>query len=201
MKEANDYELLEYISSGNEEALDVMYEKYKPLIVKKAKKSASLANKYGLDINDLIQEGMLGLTQAINNFDINLDIKFYTFANTCIERKMISCFVNAKRSKNKILNESIALQTETEDPDLENFIGDYSLNPEKIVCDKENENNIIDLLLNELTENEKQVFNLRKSGFTYKEIADILGKDSKQIDNTIQRIKKKYKNIVNNNLN
>ena len=50
---------------------------------------------------------------------------------------------------------------------------------------------------NILTDFEKQVFELKINGFEYKEIADILDKDSKSIDNALQRIRLKIKNNLN----
>lgn len=195
MEELNDYELLEYISSNNEEANNLMYEKYKPLIITIAKRYASVGKKYGFEINDLIQEGMLGLSKAIESFDSNMNIKFYTLARVCIERKIMNLFKIASRDKYKALNESIPI--ENDDYDLENIIGDLNSNPLNIVLDIEDRNDILKTLSSNLSEYEKRVLDLKQDGFSNEEIGYSLGKTKKQIDNTIQRIKNKYKKIQN----
>ena len=65
MNELNDYELLEYISSNNEVAYNLMFEKYKPLINKYVKKYLKIGISYGFDKNDLFQEGLIGLNSAM----------------------------------------------------------------------------------------------------------------------------------------
>ncbi len=192
MEELNDYELLEYISSNNEEAYDLMFKKYKPFIVKTAKKYKSLALKYGFEINDLIQEGMLGLNSAIETFDENLNTKFYTLARVCIERRIMNLFKIANREKYKILNESIPI--ENENYDIENIIGDIELEPLNIMIRNSEKDSIFKDIYNRLSNYEKNVLEYKIQGFTNKEIAEKLDKTIKQIDNTLQRIKKKYKN-------
>ena len=53
-------------------------------------------------------------------------------------------------------------------------------------------------LKKEFTDFESQVFDLKKNGFGYREIAEALEVDSKKIDNAIQRIKTKIKNYLQN---
>ncbi len=195
MEELNDYELLEYISSNNEEANNLMFEKYKPLIITIAKKYKQLGVKYGFEINDLIQEGMLGLSKAIEKYDPNLNIKFYTLARVCIERKLLNLFKIAGRKRNKILNESIPI--EGEEYDLEDIIGDSESNPLNIILNQEMKDGIFDKLYEVLSDYERKVLDLKEEGFTSKEIAEILNKTKKQIENTIQRIKEKYKKVIN----
>ena len=61
----------------------------------------------------------------------------------------------------------------------------------------ENEKKIIALTKESLTDFEQQVFELKISNFSYKEIAEILDKDKKSIDNALQRIKTKMKKVLN----
>ena len=51
----------------------------------------SLANKfknYGLPINELVQEGNVGLMQAVDKFDLNRDVRFSTYASWWIKAAM-----------------------------------------------------------------------------------------------------------------
>lgn len=193
----NDYELISYIQENNEDANNLIIKKYEPLINSIATKMISHCPYLGLEKSDLIQEGMIGLNHAIGYFNEQKDITFYTYAKTCIERRLISVVVSANRLKHKNLNESISFDTADEGT-IEFFLKDETTNPETIVVNKEEKNDIINKVNNRLTDLEKQVFELMLSYFNYKEIAKILEKEPKQIDNAIQRIKIKVKEILKN---
>lgn len=190
----NDSELLSYVNES-EEANEIIYKKYEPLINSLARKMYKYCTNSGLELNDLIQEGMLGLSNAITHFSEQKDTTFYTFAKTCIERKIISTIVSTKRLKNRILNESLSLDSHDEDNSvgLEVFISDNENNPERLIVDNENESELIKTIKLSLTDFENQVFDLKISNFNYKEIAEILDKKPKAVDNALQRIKIKVK--------
>lgn len=195
-KEFNDYELLDYIYSCNEDANEILIYKYRPLIVNIAQKLIKYSNG-GVDLNDLIQEGMLGLNEAINSFREDREANFGTYARLCIQRKIISLVKSTKTLKNMVLNSSFSLEDDEVNA-FDKYLMDNRLNPSFMVEDHDNEKFIFNKLDEQLTDLEKQVFELKKEGFDYKEIADILEKSPKTIDNTIQRIKAKLKNIIKN---
>ena len=191
----NDYELISYIYENNEEANNIIIKKYEPLINSIVNRMMQNCNYLGLEKSDLIQEGMIGLNHAIGYFNEQKDITFYTYAKTCIERRLISVIVSANRLKHRNLNESISFDTE-DDGTLEFFLKDETTNPENIVMNEETTREIIKQVKEKLTDFENQVFDLMISYFNYKEIAKILDKEPKQIDNAIQRIKLKVKDII-----
>lgn len=200
-REYNDYELLNYVSENNEEARDILYKKYLPIINKLAKKIYPYVKNAGVEVNDLVQEGLLGLTSAITHFEEQKETTFYTYANTCIERKIISYVVGTKRFKNKILNESVSIEKMNDDGSsyqLEYLLSDNKTNPESLLMSSEYEHILIEKSKDVLTPLESSVFELKINGFEYREIADILEKDIKAIDNALQRIKLKMKNIIAN---
>lgn len=188
-RDLNDYELVSYAYENNEDANNILIKKYEPLIYSTASRMLNSCSYIGLDKNDLVQEGMIGLNHAVNFFNEQRDITFYTYAKTCIERRMISTIVAAKRLKHKFLNESISLNIEDEDISFDKILKDNNSNPESIVIDIEQTEELINKIKSSLTEFELQVFELMVSYFKYIEIAEILDKDKKQIDNAIQRIK------------
>ena len=193
-KDFNDYELLDHIHSCNEDANEIMIYKYRPLTVNLAKKLIKYCNG-GIDLNDLIQEGLVGLNEAVNSFREDKETNFGTYAKLCIERRMYSLVKSTRTYKNKILNESISLEDEDEN-NIERFLIDNSNNPSDMVEENDYQEKVLNALNNQLTDLEKQVFELKKNDFNYKEIAEILDKDPKVIDNTIQRIKAKLKKIM-----
>lgn len=200
-KEVNDYELLSYVHDNNEEANEILYDKYKPLIEKNARRLLKYCRYNGLELNDLIQEGMLGLSRAIETFIDDKDVTFYTYAKTCIERKQLTAIIGSQRQKHKLLNESIPFESydniEEQIKTIDPMLIDNSYNPENIIFDFENGSELYNNISKILTDFEMQVFELKAAGFTYVEIAEILGKDRKQIDNAIQRIKSKIKENLN----
>lgn len=197
-RDYNDYELLTYVSEKNEEASEVLFEKYRPLILATANRLFCYCKNTGLELNDLIQEGMLGLNLAMNSFDEERDTSFYTYAKMCIERKIITQIVASRRLKHKVLNDSLSLEnTDGNNIDyvFDKSLTDNSYNPEEILFNIENEKDLIKDVSKILTDFEVQVFELKINGFDYKEIAEILDKDIKAIDNALQRIKLKIKKM------
>ena len=99
-----------------------------------------------------------------------------------------------------IVNET-DLSFDTDDKILDRWFKSESSNPSKIVENAELAEEIIKKVRKKLTSMEEQVFELMLSDFNYKEIADILDKDSKAIDNAIQRIRVKVKDVMNDCIN
>lgn len=195
-RDYNDNELISMIEENHEDARDILFEKYRPLIVSTANKMHKTGKYSGLEVNDLIQEGFIGLSNAMIHYNEQKDTSFYTFAKTCIERRMISLIVSTKRLKHKILNESLSLDdsiNEYDDVSLEDFVGDSKSNPENILLNNESKEELIQKIKKHLTDFEEQVFELKINGFNYREIAEILDKTPKAVDNALQRIKIKIR--------
>ncbi len=195
----NDYELLNYVLENNEDASKVLYQKYEPIIKNLAGKMYVSCKNYGIELSDLIQEGMIGLAKAIDTFNDDKETTFYTYAITCIKRNMDDLRKNSSRLKHQALNSSIPIEMENADGEeinLENFLNSNTNNPESMLLTKETEKMLIDKISKKLTPFEKEVFQLKYKHYDYKEIAEILNKTPKQVDNTLQRIKIKLSNII-----
>lgn len=195
-KDLNDYELISYVYENNEEANNILIKKYEPLIKSIANRMLKCCSYSGLELNDLVQEGMIGLNHAISYFNEQKDITFYTFAKKCVERRLISVIVASKRLKHKVLNESISFDSDDENYSFEGILKDDSNNPEDIVIKTDEFDDLIIKVKDKLTDFEQQVFELMISYFSYSEIAQILDKDKKQIDNAIQRVKAKVREQI-----
>ena len=198
-KEYNDNELLYYVNEANEEATEIIYKKYEPLINNLARKIINYCKNSGVEINDLVQEGMLGLSKALEQYKDNKDASFYTFAKTCIERKIIKAAIAARRQKHKILNDSLSIESTDEEGNniCEYLLSDDKSNPETMLLNIEREKDILNKASHILTDFEIQVFELKINGFNYKEISEVLDRDVKAIDNALQRIKTKLKKNIN----
>ncbi len=198
-REFDDNELLSFIEENNEDMKELLCKKYEPYISHMAAKIFHHSKyNHGLELKDLIQEGMIGLTQAIDTYQATSDASFYTYAKTCIDHKMLSLMQQRGRKKHKVFNESLSLDSLLDDTDnLENIIlKDDSVNPEKQLMNQETENEILRRLREELSSAELQIFDLKLSGLNYRDIAEFLEKSPKIVDNTLQRIKVKLKRII-----
>ncbi len=201
-RDMNDYELLSYVSESDDDARNIIFEKYMPLINDRANHLYGYCKKLGLELNDLIQEGMVGLNDAIRTFSDSYDTMFYTYALKCINSRMISSIVKSGRNKHKVLNESVFL--ELNDEDQSNGFGktliDNSYNPEDVLLVEEGKNEILSAIDKVLDDSEKQIINLKISGFKYREIADIVGRDIKYVDNCMRKIRNKLKLELNDKI-
>ena len=191
LNEYNDYELVSLAREGNEEAIEIIYQKYRPIIVSKSTDAIVTASHHGVEINDIMQEGFIGLEEAINGFSEHDNTSFYTFAVLCINRQIINYLRKTTRDKDKILNDAVTI-----DEHLERTMSD-EYNAEASLISKELENDMLEKIEKSFTEFEKNVFKLRMDGYSFEEIANNLNRDIKSIYNTFQRIKNKVKNIIN----
>lgn len=185
----DDYELVYLAQDGNEDAINIIYDKYKPIIIKKSKNAIVFVTHHGIEINDIMQEGYIGLEEAIRNFSQDNEATFYTFANLCIDRQILNFLRKINGNKDRILNEAIII-----DDSLEKTLKD-NYNVEENLLGKDNNEQITKKIRDSLTEFEKKVFDLRIKGYSFNEMASSLNKDLKSIYNTLQRIKVKFKKI------
>lgn len=193
-KEHTDEEIILLIQKGDKDATEYLLKKYSPLV----KKSIRTLYLIGADTEDLSQEGMIGLFKAIQNYHSNNSASFYTFAKLCIDRQIYSAIKASKRKKHSPLNTYISFysKTNTEDTKLiDNLEAGSNSNPEHIILDRESTIHIENLLKEHLSKLEKEVLPLYLEGMPYSEIAALLGKSSKSIDNAIQRIREKVKRL------
>lgn len=177
-----------------EQIMDFLLEKYKNLVRKKANALFLL----GGDTDDLIQEGMIGLFKAIRDYDPAGGSSFYSFAGLCITRQMYKAVEAAARKKHSPLNTYISLSG-NEEPDGDVVQLESALqiegNPEHILVHQEQMEQLLDQMQEALSPMEGQVLNLYLSGNNYHQIAKILDKPEKSIDNALQRIRQKVKKL------
>ena len=189
--EYNDFELVSLIRENNEEAREILYNKYKPIIVKKSTDQIYKLGSYGMEINDLIQEGYIGLDNAINCFNEKENTSFYTFALLCIDRQIITYIKKNTNNKAMVLNDAINLD------DGKEYLFRDNTDIEGSFINKEDAKEFINLICDSLSDIEKKVFSLKLEGYDIGEMANLLNKDTKVIYNTLHRIKYKIKLIMN----
>ncbi|MCR5784811.1 MAG: sigma-70 family RNA polymerase sigma factor [Eubacterium sp.] len=185
-----DEELIEMLREGDEDIMDYLLEKYKLLVRKKANAMYLM----GGDTDDLIQEGMIGLYKAIRDYDKSKEAAFSTFAQLCISRQIYNVVEAAGRKKNSPLNNSLSLDIRDEPGAFGNEFESlviHMANPESVYIDRENVERLEEKIEKTLSSYEKKVIGLYLNGYTYTQIAEILEKEPKSVDNALQRIKAK----------
>ena len=196
-----DEEIASRIQNGDQPAIDYLLEKYKYLVRNKAKALYLI----GGDKDDLIQEGMIGLYKAIRDFQANKDSTFFSFADLCVSRQIYSAIKASNRKKNIPLNTYISLDIpvygegndmEEKQPLVDIINQKYISNPEELVIDKENTSMIEYELVRRLSDLEKRVLGLYMQDLKYVQIAEVLGKEPKTIDNALTRIKTKLNQVL-----
>lgn len=194
----SDEELILKYQSGEELAIEELFERYKQVVRKKAKAMFLV----GGDSDDLIQEGMIGLYKAVKDYDDKKDASFYTFASLCINRQILNAVTASNRKKYSPLNSYVSLSHTSDDDNgagtfAHDELSDNTGNPETLLIDRVNAMELEQNVLGALSTFEQEVLKLYMSGKDYNEIAKELGKSAKSIDNAIQRIRNKVDKIAN----
>ena len=191
-----DEDLIALFRDGDQEAMEHLLDKYKEMVLKKARSMYIL----GGDSDDLIQEGMLGLFKAVRDYDSGRDASFSTFAQLCVTRQLYTAVKASARKKHLPLNTAISLSRPLresgvgEDEELMDCLeADARSNPEEYIIGQEEMERLEEKIERELSAFEKQVLELYLTGMGYVEIAHVLNRDEKSTDNALQRIRTKLR--------
>lgn len=190
-----DEELVRLAQSGDKPALEAIMERYKNLVYAKSKPYFIA----GADEDDIVQEGFIGLYNAVKDFDGDRLPYFGVFAGVCVSRRILTAVKAASRQKHIPLNSYISLDnggTDGDSPLCETVTAKGTSDPEAILIDRENVDGIEYKINKALSKLELEVLVYYLRDMSYQEIAAALGKDAKAVDNAIQRIRKKLEGIL-----
>ena len=193
-RELEDLQLVVKARNGDSQALDQLIRRYTGFVRLKAS-SYFLA---GGDSEDLIQEGLIGLYKAVRDFRHDKETSFRSFAELCVTRQIITAIKTATRFKHSPLNTYVSFSHTPagQDPDGECTLGDAlpgsSVNdPSVCVISTEELQSLVFALGSGLSKLEADALKLYLEGSSYEEMAELLGCDTKTIDNALQRVKRK----------
>ena len=187
--QCSDEELIARLQNGEKEISDYLMEKYKEFVRKKARAVYLI----GGETDDLIQEGMIGLFKAVQDYRPEKEASFRTFAGLCIDRQLYNAIQSSNRQKHLPLNSYVSLSEAGEAEDLE---GRWSENPEAVVIDQERTRALAQKIRKTLSPMENKVLKYYMQGYGYVKIAELLGKKPKSIDNALQRIRGKIRSCT-----
>ena len=182
----------ELIQQGTEQAYAALAVRY----VYTVKCRAQAFSNSEIELEDLMQEGMIGFLKAARTYRADQGTSFHTYAVVCIDRSMISSIRSAKNAKKIPKTSMVSMDSSehTEDRPLEEKIsGRKGDNPETIVIAIEDQKRMEEKLNIILSPLERSALFLYLSGCNYDEISQHLGTTVKTVDNALQRVRRKLK--------
>ena len=192
-RELEDLQLVVRARNGDQVALDTLIRRYTGFVRLKAS-SYFLA---GGESDDLIQEGLIGLYKAVRDFRHDKETSFRSFAELCVTRQIITAIKTATRFKHAPLNTYVSFsQTPAGQDDGECTLGDALPGPgvdDPAVCviSTQELQSLVFCLGTGLSPLESDALRYYLEGNSYEEMAELLGCDTKTIDNALQRVKRK----------
>jgi RNA polymerase sporulation-specific sigma factor len=182
----------------SDEAKAILIEHNLRLVVYLAKKFEST----GINVEDLISIGTIGLIKAVNTFKVEKNIKLATYASKCIENEILMHLRRVGKAKTEIsLDEPLNIDWDGNELLLSDILG-----TEEDIVFKDMENEVDLTLLNEsikkLNKREYMIMKLRfglnnSRSFTQKEVADMLGISQSYISRLEKKILSRLKKEIN----
>lgn len=186
----NDYELVYMIGENSDEVYEIAFKKYKPLLDKTIYQYLNYATRFGLDYDDLYQEGLIAIHYALSHYDERENTLLYTFIKLCIKGKIINLLRVSSAKKYGILNDAYSLSyTCMEGLPLEDTVG-TSTDSLDVLLTIEVEKELTSFQYS-LTQEYACVLELKRNGFTVSEIATLLDISAKTVSNHLYQIKQK----------
>ena len=185
-----DETLAQRAKNGDDEALADLIERYTPLVCMRARAYA----RGVMDVDDVYQEGMIALLKAVRNYREDTAGSFRTFAAVCVNNKMLSAVTAHMRDKNAPMRSYLSLRGREIPEDLL-AAGSPETDPEKLVIASEESAARNRRIENLLSPFERQVLRLYLSSYSYEEMSRQLGSSTKAVDNALQRVRRKLRNV------
>ena len=194
-------EMLSRLSSGDEDAKSLLIEHNLRLVVYIARRFENT----GVDLDDLISVGTIGLIKAVSSFNADKNIKLATYASRCIENEILMHLRKTVKLKSEVsFDEPINSDWEGNELLLSDVMGTETDVVYKKI-EKSVENDLLKIALAKLNEREKEIVMLRfgigeVEEKTQKEVADMLGISQSYISRLekkiISRLKKEFAKMV-----
>ena len=190
-----DDDLIKLSRLGDKDAEEYILVKYTPMVMSETRTLFLI----GAEVEDLIQEGMIGLFSAIRDYDMDSPASFKTFAHICVRNRLKTAITMANRMKHSPLNSYVSVifssdYEENLDEEGREKLSDMGDNdPEHLYIENERLEQMYRALDLKLSAMERKVVGLYLNGLSRGEIADALGKSPKSIDNALNRVHNKLK--------
>ncbi len=163
-----------------------------------------LAKKYentGVDLEDLVSIGTIGLIKGVNTYKLDKNIKLATYASRCIDNEILMFLRKNKRRKGEIsFEDSLSYDAEGNELHLEDILGTETDIVTKGIEDSDDKK-LLRQEINKLNDRDKQIMTLRYGLFNHKEmtqkdVAKVLGISQSYISRIEKKVIRKLQNIV-----
>ena len=186
LKNTEDPCLIERDRKGDEAAAAALYLRYAPLL-------HHAASRYRLpecDFEDIYQEASMGFCYALLHYAPERDAAFAAFAKTCVVNALKNYAAKQYTYKMRTYRERMSLEELSFDP------ANDKTNPEMLYLMKEQFDLIGAHIREKLSPLEREILVLYLGGHNYKFIASKLGLNPKAVDNALQRVRRKLKDLA-----
>ena len=174
---------LEAVKSGDKKAFDGLYERFQPLIKKEASSAVLRSEDLRDHYDEIKQESLMALYDAALSYNAEKNLTFGLYAKICIHNRIISYVRKITAQKRRAVKNTESAGRSLKKNDT----------PEEFIEALE-QNGQLNMFLNEeLSGYEKKVFSLYLQKKSYAEIAAILGKEEKSVDNALFRVRSKIR--------
>lgn len=163
-----------------------------------------LAKKYentGLDLEDLVSIGTIGLIKGVNTYKLDKNIKLATYASRCIDNEILMFLRKNKKRKGEIsFEDNLSYDSEGNELHLEDILGtDENIVTKKL--EEEIERKMLYQEINKLNGRDKKIMVLRYGLFnnkemTQKDVANMLGISQSYISRIEKKVIRKLKNMT-----
>lgn len=189
--------LISRLSEGGADIRQSLIERNIRLVVYIARKF----DNTGINLEDLVSIGSIGLIKAVNTFNAEKNIKLATYASRCIENEILMFLRRSSRAKNEVsLDEPLNTDWDGNELLLSDILG---TEPDAVYQEIEGgvERRLIDDAIALLPAREKQIISMRfgLSGYqehTQKQVADILGISQSYISRLEKRIIRRIRSDI-----
>lgn len=183
---------------GNSFAKDKLIEHNLRLVVFLAKKYENT----GIDLEDLVSIGSIGLIKGINTFSSDKNIKLATYASRCIDNEILMYLRKNKKVKCEVsIDQALSFDCDGNELHLEDVIGTDKDEVPRNIEEKDNKNLMIQEILG-LKDRDREIMILRygllgNEEYTQKEVAEKLGISQSYISRIEKKVIRKLKNLIN----
>ena len=198
-KEMEEY-YIQLKDDGDLQAKDVLIEHNLRLVVFLAKKYENT----GIDLEDLVSIGTIGLIKGINTFSANKNIKLATYASRCIDNEILMFLRKNKKTKTEVsIDASLSFDGEGNELHLEDVLGTDADIVTKGIEEEDDKKIMINEVLH-LKPRDRDIMILRygllgHKELTQKEVAEKLGISQSYISRIEKKVIKRLKTLVNIN--
>jgi len=149
-----------------------------------------------VDQDDFIQEAAIGFLCALSSYDPEKAVPFGLYASRCVDNRLKSFSLSQRRKKRFPVGGVVSLNDEGMDPAFLSPCGEADLNPEELVILRERFESLMERINLTLSHFEWEVLSLYLYGCGMTEVSSQLQATPKQVDNAMQRVRRKCKVLL-----